>query len=115
MPRSSCPRMWQWNTKSPNVRPSEVHERLHLRERLGARQMSRVTVRDLHHVQELTVDARRLLGPVDLEVVLGEHLEMNLVLVELMGFPGVVLDDPFLHRSLRGDDRRRLVVVEFCI
>src|SRR5437879_12759371 len=37
---------------------------------------------------------------------------MDLVLVEFMVLSGYVLDNPFFHRSLRGHDRWRIVVVE---
>jgi hypothetical protein len=40
---------------------------------------------------------------------------VNLVLVKFMVFPRPILDEPFLHRSLCGDDRRRVVVIEDCI
>src|SRR6266478_5559327 len=39
---------------------------------------------------------------------------MDLVLVEFMILPGYVLNNPFFHRSLRGHDRWRIVVVEEC-
>ena len=68
--------------------------------------------RHLDHIQELAVDGWRLLTAVDLEVVLGQNHEMDLVLVQFVVLAGVVLDDPFLHGSLGGDDRRRVVIVE---
>ena len=55
------------------------------------------------------------MGTVDLKVVLREHFEVNLMLVKFVVFPGVVLDDPFLHCSLRGDDRWGVVIVELCV
>jgi hypothetical protein len=60
--------------------------------------------RNLNHIQELTVDGRRLLTAVNLEVVLRQHHEMDLVLVEFVVLAGVVLDEPLLHGSLGGDD-----------
>lgn len=110
-----------------NVRPAKVHERLHLRVRdhwisaqVDASRGINSTVlwrraaaeRDFDHIQELTVDCRRLLAAVGLKVVLGEHFEVYLMLLEFVVFPGVVLDKPFLDRSLRGDDRRRIIVLE---
>jgi hypothetical protein len=38
---------------------------------------------------------------------------MDLVLVEFMVLLSAVLDDPLLHGSLGGDDRRRVVIVEY--
>src|SRR5207253_927357 len=43
---------------------------------------------------------------------LGENLEVDLVQVEVMALLSLVLNDPFLHRSLSDHDRRRLVGVE---
>src|SRR5580704_1262337 len=37
---------------------------------------------------------------------------MDLVLVQFVVLAGVVLDNPLLHGSLCGDDRRRVVVIE---
>ena len=94
-----------------NIHPAKIHQQLHLREGpvgiLGV-----VPERDFDHVQELAVDSRRLRRSVDLEVVLGENLEVDLVHVEFVVLLGGVLNDPLLHRTLRGHDRRRVVVVE---
>src|SRR5467141_3940800 len=68
--------------------------------------------RQINHVQELAVDGRSLRRSTDLEVLLGENLEVDLVEVEVMALLGYVLNDPFLHRSLSGHDRRRFVGVE---
>src|SRR5258708_20708369 len=68
--------------------------------------------RQINHVQELAVDGRRLRRSTDLEVLRGENLEVDLVQVEVMALLGYVLNDPFLHRSLSGHDRWRLVGVE---
>src|SRR5712664_413737 len=113
--------------ESADVWSAEVHEQLDLRVRYHwvtvrvdtsrwlnttANRRRTGAIRDLNHVQKLAVDARRLPATVDLEVVLRQHLEVNLVLVQFMVFPRVVLDDPLLHRPLRRDDRRRVVVVK---
>src|SRR5260370_3259316 len=68
--------------------------------------------RQINHVQELAVDGRSLRRSIDLEVLLGENLEVDLVQVEVMALLSYVLNDPFLHRSLSGHDRWRLVGVE---
>ena len=63
-----------------------------------------VAERNLDHVKELAVDGRCLHAAVGFEVVLLEHLEMDLVLMEFVVFLSAVLDDPLLHGSLGGDD-----------
>src|SRR5882724_9377693 len=68
--------------------------------------------RQINHVQELAVDGRSFRRSTELEVLLGENLEVDLVQVEVMALLGYVLNDPFLHRSLSGHDRWRLVGVE---
>src|SRR5260370_20133491 len=68
--------------------------------------------RQVNRIQEPAVRGRHLCGSIDLEVLLGENLEVDLVQVEVMALLGYVLNDPFLHRSLRGHHRWRLVGVE---
>ena len=63
-----------------------------------------IAERNLDHVEELAVDGRRLHAAVGFEVVLLQHLEMDLVLVEFVILLSAVLDDPLLHGSLGGDD-----------
>src|SRR4029077_5485369 len=67
-----------------DVHPAEVHEQLHLRGRALIRILHVVPEWSLDHVQELAVDGRRLRTAIDLEVVLGENLEVDLVHVEFM-------------------------------
>src|SRR5579864_3202424 len=121
--------------KSADVRSAEVHECRYLRIRyrwsatvrgnaswrvwrIGSASVrvhtGRITSaeRDLNHVQELAVNRRLGGSAVGHKVVLRQHLEVNLVLVQFVVFAGVVLDQPFLHRSLNGGDRRRVVAVK---
>jgi hypothetical protein len=83
--------------------------------RLDATSLRRRTTaeRNLNHIQEPAVDGRRLMAAIGFEVVLLQDHEMDLVLMEFVILAGVVLDDPLLHGSLGGDDRRRVVIVEY--
>jgi hypothetical protein len=89
-----------------DVRSAEVHEYLYLWVRnygiaaaadaggwLDATILGRRTTaeRNLNHIQELAVDGRRLLAAVGFEVVLLQHHEMDLVLMEFVVLAGVVL------------------------
>src|SRR5437764_2093067 len=95
--------------KVSNVGATEVHANLDVWKRVGG-----ITIPEwyLDHVQELPVDPRRLHAAVDLEIVLGQYLEMDLVEVEFMMFRRAVLDGPVLDRTLPGDDGRRVIGVE---
>ena len=63
-----------------------------------------IAERNLDHVEELAVDGRRLHAAVGFEVVLLQHLEMDLVLVEFVVLLSAILNDPLLHGSLGSDD-----------
>lgn len=92
-----------------DIHTSEVHEQLYLGK-------GNICLKDpewnLNHVQKLTVDGRGLLRSIDLEVVLRENLEMDLVHMKFMVLPSYVLNIPLFDESLRGNHRRRIVVVE---
>src|SRR5579864_3911780 len=94
-----------------NVRTTEVHKHLDLRNR-AIRVLHVVPERHLDHVCELANDGRRGWIAVYLIVVLRKNLEVDLVEMPLMVLLGYVADNPFLHRTLRGDDRWRIVVVK---
>src|SRR6266852_5056692 len=92
-----------------DIHPSEVHKQLHLRDGYVVFASPK---RDFNHVQKLAIDGGRLLGPVGLEVVLRQNLEVDLMHVEFMVLLSDVLNVPLLHRSLRRNHRRRVIVVE---
>src|SRR6516162_8157020 len=96
--------------KISDVRAAKVHQHGH------AGKWSpcvAVPIRDLNHVRELPRDGRRLPRTIHLEVVLRLHKEMDLVHMELMVFEGLVLNRPPFHRSLRSNNRRWIVVIEW--
>lgn len=119
-----------------DIRSAEVHLGVHLRIRdhwvairihtsrwLGRTRWWRTAAEwYLNHVCKLTSDGRRLLAvaregrvAVFLEVELGLHLEVNLVLVQFVVFSGVILDMPKLHGPLRRNNGGRVVVVKLYV
>src|SRR5215475_6749238 len=95
-----------------DVHAAEIHQQLNIRHRtLGI--VCIVPEGHFNHVQELTIDSRGLGRSIDLEVVLREHFEVDLMHVKFVVFLSQVLNDPFLHASLRGNDGRRIVAVKY--
>jgi len=59
---------------------------------------------NLDHVEVLAGDSGRLLGPIQLEIILRFHEKMQLMEVEFVVFWRAVLDGPFFDRALGGHD-----------
>src|SRR5262249_46645413 len=91
-----------------DVLSAEIHEHLDVRVRndgfavatnasgrvvAAVRRRRTTAVHILDHVEPLAVDARCLLAAVGFKVVLRQHQEMDLVLVEFVVLLSVVLDD----------------------
>src|SRR5262249_17406267 len=95
--------------KISNVHTAEVHQ-----QRDAGKWGTLVAVPEgnLDHVRELTGNDGRLLGTVGLEVILRQHLKMNLVKMKFMVLHGLVLNDPLFHCSLPSNNRQRVIVIE---
>ncbi|MGH7879596.1 MAG: hypothetical protein ACREQD_08880, partial [Candidatus Binataceae bacterium] len=63
-----------------------------------------VPERNLDRVEVLAGDSRRLLGPIQLEIILRFREKMKLMDVECMVFARAVLDGPFFDRALGRHD-----------
>ncbi len=67
---------------------------------------------NLDRVEVLACDSRRLLGSIQLEVILRFHQKMQLMEVEYVVLARVIFDGPFFDRTLRGDDVGSSVGIE---
>ena len=95
--------------KIPNVHTAEVH---HQRDAGKWSSLVAVPEGNLDHVRELAGNGWRLLGTVCLEVILRQHLEMNLVKMKFVVLRGLVLNGPLFHCSLPSNNRWRVIVIE---
>jgi len=85
----------------PDIHAAEIHA--HFDAWIGPRP---VPERNLDHIEKLAIGLRHR------HAISLEELEMDLVHMELMIFPGPVFDGPILHRSLSGRDCWRVGRIE---
>src|SRR6202035_4397891 len=69
--------------------------------------------RNLDRVEVLASESRRLLGPIQLEIILRFHEKMQLMDVEYVGLGRAVLDNPFFDRALGRHDVGGSVGIEY--
>jgi hypothetical protein len=95
--------------EGPNIRSAKINQQFDIRERVIG---IAVPSGNFDHVEILAGHRRCLLLPVDLEVVLRLHQEVELMKVEFMIFLSMIFYSPLFHRPLRCSDRRCRIGIE---